>query len=46
MGWPIGAGTSETKGCHPFGADKERGLHLIRIGPERYEIPDSVILGD
>lgn len=28
-----------------FSARKESDLHLIRVGPERYEIPDAVTLG-
>jgi hypothetical protein len=41
----LGADTSEADGYHEFRADKESDLHLIRVGPERYEIPDAVILG-
>ena len=26
-------------------ATKENDLHLIRVGNERYEIPDAVVLG-
>ena len=44
-GIPIGADTSEADGYPQFHADKERDLHLIRVGPERYEIPDAVVLG-
>ena len=28
------------------GATKESDLYFIRIGDERYEIPDAVILGE
>jgi heat shock protein HslJ len=45
MGRPIGADTSQADGYPGFRATKESDLHLIRIGNERYEIPDSVILG-
>jgi hypothetical protein len=45
QGIPIGADTSEADGYHELGAAKESGLHLIRVGPERYEIPDAVVLG-
>jgi hypothetical protein len=45
MGRPLGADTSEADGYHEFRADKESDLHLIRVGPERYEIPDAVIFG-
>jgi hypothetical protein len=45
MGKPIGADTSEADGYHEFRATKEGDLNLIRVGPERYEIPDAVILG-
>lgn len=45
MGRPLGADTSEADGYHEFRADKESDLHRIQVGPERYEIPDAVILG-
>jgi hypothetical protein len=41
----IGADTSEADGYHDFSAEKESDLNLIRVGPERYEIPDAVIFG-
>lgn len=44
MGKPTGADTSEADGYPEFRANKENDLHLIRIGNERYEIPDAVIL--
>jgi len=45
MGVPMGADTSEADGYHELRATKESDLHLIRVGPERYEIPDAVPLG-
>jgi hypothetical protein len=30
---------------HKFRASKESDLHLIRVGNERCEIPDAVVLG-
>jgi heat shock protein HslJ len=45
MGRPIGADTSETDGYPDFSASKESDLHFIRVGDERYEIPDAVIFG-
>jgi hypothetical protein len=45
MGVPIGADTSEADGYPVFRATKESDLHLIRVGDERYEIPDAVVLG-
>jgi heat shock protein HslJ len=45
MGMPIGADTSEADGYSEFRATKENDLHLIRVGNERYEIPDAVVLG-
>jgi len=45
MGKPIGADTSEADGYLKFRATKENDLHLIRVGNERYEIPDAVVLG-
>ena len=45
MGKPIGADTSQADGYPAFRATKESDLNLIRIGNERYEIPDAVVLG-
>jgi hypothetical protein len=45
MGRPIGADVSESEGRLDFRATKQGDLHRIRIGNERYEIPDAVILG-
>jgi hypothetical protein len=44
-GVPMGADTSEADGYHEFRAVKESDLNRIRIGDERYEIPDAVPLG-
>ena len=44
-GMPIGADTSEADGYHEFSASKEGDLHFIRVGPERYEVVDAVVLG-
>ena len=46
MDKPIGADTSEADGYPEFRSTKENDLHLIRVGNERYEIPDAVVLGD
>ena len=45
LGRPIGVGTSEADPTGPFSARKEVDLHFIRVGEERYEIPDAVVLG-
>ena len=45
MGRPIGADVSEADGYPEFRATKENDLHFIRVGDERYEIPDAVPLG-
>lgn len=45
MGIPIGADTSEADNPGEFSASREGDLNLIRIGGERYEIPDAVVLG-
>ena len=45
MGRPIGAGTSQADGYPEFGARRKSDLNLIRVGNERYEIPDAVVLG-
>jgi heat shock protein HslJ len=45
MGRPIGADTSQADGYPELRATKEGDLNLIRIGDERYEIPNAVVLG-
>ena len=45
MGIPIGADTSEAD-WGDFSATREGDLNLVRVGGERYEIPDVVVLGD
>ena len=45
MGRPIGADVSESEGRLEFSATKDGDLHRIRIGDERYEIPDAVVFG-
>ncbi len=45
MGRPIGADVSESEGRLDFQATKDGDLHRIRVGSERYEIPDAVVLG-
>jgi hypothetical protein len=44
LGIPIGAGTSEAD-PGAFSAARDGDLNLIRIGDERYEIPDALVLG-
>ncbi len=45
MGRPIGADVVESEGRLDFRATKQGDLHRIRIGHERYEIADAVVLG-
>lgn len=45
MGIPVGADTSQADGYPGFSATREGDLHRVRVGTERYEIPDAVILG-
>jgi hypothetical protein len=45
MGKPMGTDTSQADGPGRFGATREADLNFIRIGNERYEIPDAVVLG-
>jgi hypothetical protein len=45
MGRAIGADTSEADPSGEFSATREADLNMIRIGTERYEIPDAVVLG-
>ncbi len=41
----VGADTSQADGYPEYSGRKEADLHLIRVGDERYEIPDAVIFG-
>jgi hypothetical protein len=43
-GWATGADVSQAD-PGKFSASKQADLSIIRIGPERYEIPDAVIFG-
>jgi len=45
MGRPVGADTSEADYPGEFSATREADLNIIRVGTERYEIPDAVVLG-
>lgn len=45
LGIAIGADTSEADNRGPFSATRDNDLNLIRIGSERYEVPDAAILG-
>ena len=41
----LGADTSQADGYPPVSGDKENDLSFIKVGDERYEIPDAVIFG-
>jgi hypothetical protein len=45
MGKPIGASASQADGYPKFSASKDDDLNIVRVGDERYEIPDAVVLG-
>lgn len=45
MGKPIGTDSSEADGGSEFRTTRENDLNFIRVGNERYEIPDAVVLG-
>lgn len=45
LGIPVGADGSQADGYPELSATQEADLHLIRVGDERYEIPDAVVLG-
>jgi len=45
MGEATGADTSQADGYPPFHATRKADLQLIRIGGERYEIVDAIVLG-
>ena len=42
---PVGADVSESEGRLEFRATKDGDIHRIRIGDERYEIIDAIVLG-
>ena len=44
-GRAVSADTSQADGDKPFHATRDAGLSTIRVGDERYEIPDEVPLG-
>lgn len=44
MGKSIGTDTSEADGYSEFSATQKGDLNRIRVGSERYEIPDAVVL--
>ena len=44
-GKPVGADLSQADGNVTLRGTKESDLHMIRIGDERYEIPDAVVFG-
>ena len=44
-GVPIAADTSQADGYPPFSATKDGDLNMIKVGTERYEIPDAAVLG-
>jgi len=41
----LSADTSQSDGYPEYSATKESDLNFIRVGPERYEIPDAVTFG-
>jgi hypothetical protein len=45
MGKPIGADMSQADGYPELRATKDGGINRIRIGDERYEIIDAIVLG-
>ena len=38
-------GCAEADGYPPFSATKDGDLNMIKVGAERYEIPDAAVLG-
>lgn len=44
-GKATGADTSQADGPAPFSVRREGDLNLIRVGDERYEIPDAAVFG-
>jgi hypothetical protein len=44
-GQVLGADTSQADGYPPVSSEKESDLNLIKVGHERYEIPDAIVFG-
>lgn len=44
-GVATGADTSEADGFREFSVTREGDLYRIRVGPERYEVPEAVVFG-
>lgn len=42
----VGADTSEADGADKTTSTVENGLYLIRVGEQRFEVPDVLVLGD
>ncbi|MGR8921528.1 MAG: META domain-containing protein [Gammaproteobacteria bacterium] len=45
LGRALSADSSEADGYPAFSATRTGDLHEIEVGPERYEVPDAVVLG-
>lgn len=45
MGKAIGADTSQGEGSATFSTSKEADLYTVRVGNERYELPEAVVFG-
>ena len=45
MGIATGANTAEAEGRRPFSVTRQADNYVVRVGPERYTIPDAVVFG-
>lgn len=45
LGIPIGADTSQADGFGKFKAEREGNLHIIRVGDERYQVSEAIVVG-
>jgi hypothetical protein len=44
LGHAVGVNTRQAEGYPEFSASKQNGVSVVRVGDERYEIPDAVIM--
>lgn len=44
LGRAVGVNTSQAEGYPEFSVTKKHGVNVIRVGDERYEIPDTVVM--
>ena len=45
-GLPTGSDRSAAEGDASLSSERQNDLTLLRVGPERFEVPDAVLFGD